>query len=96
MREMRGSSPLTRGKQHVRRDVDRVLRLIPAHAGKTLLTKYPSPNLTAHPRSRGENTHRHLREAAFNGSSPLTRGKLVRRHGEGSRRRLIPAHAGKT
>ena len=30
-----GSSPLTRGKQLVGRDVGPVVRLIPAHAGKT-------------------------------------------------------------
>ena len=34
-RPSRGSSPLTRGKQHVRRHITSVLRLIPAHAGKT-------------------------------------------------------------
>ena len=54
------------------------------------------PRCWAHPRSRGENTEADEDSRALWGSSPLTRGKhrvppRVRR-----RRRLIPAHAGKT
>ena len=91
-----GSSPLTRGKRA------RVLAraamggLIPAHAGKTGASLMVRTPLWAHPRSRGENPIRYVRQTRNQGSSPLTRGKpRVRR----SRRRangLIPAHAGKT
>ena len=50
-----GSSPLTRGK-HRRETVSYPsTRLIPAHAGKTILTGIPSSLRRAHPRSRGEN-----------------------------------------
>ena len=52
--------------------------------------------VTAHPRSRGENTGEiedAVREA---GSSPLTRGKPVRASRCLARLGLIPAHAGKT
>ena len=50
----------------------------------------------AHPRSRGENdTHRIVGDLQ-EGSSPLTRGKQRRRHGDRHPPRLIPAHAGKT
>ena len=91
-----GSSPLTRGKQDATLKERTVARLIPAHAGKTILHRPQHRPQGAHPRSRGENNQ--LREAleAFAGSSPLTRGKrngLRPRHaGTG----LIPAHAGKT
>ena len=55
----------------------------------------PSP-LTAHPRSRGENSETLATVRQASGSSPLTRGKptsqISREHTWG----LIPAHAGKT
>ena len=50
----------------------------------------------AHPRSRGENASRDAHNSEPTGSSPLTRGKLVRRLLRRERHRLIPAHAGKT
>ena len=50
-----GSSPLTRGKLWRPRLMCQVIRLIPAHAGKT--STGPPRGVTgwAHPRSRGEN-----------------------------------------
>ena len=77
LRGLRGSSPLTRGKLISVVRVSPIPRLIPAHAGKTLLTKYPLPNLTAHPRSRGENCVMVGPFGLVWGSSPLTRGKLA-------------------
>ena len=50
----------------------------------------------AHPRSRGENAFVVGAIATVRGSSPLTRGKHLRRSDRRDRRRLIPAHAGKT
>ena len=50
----------------------------------------------AHPRSRGENLLLVLPSGSIQGSSPLTRGKRRARHSCSARRRLIPAHAGKT
>ena len=69
---------------------------IPAHAGKTPGMDTTSHCVSAHPRSRGENSGLRLWLSARSGSSPLTRGKrgggrLARWGG-----RLIPAHAGKT
>ena len=52
---MRGSSPLTRGKRWRRSRVCSCLGLIPAHAGKTVLTGLSIALMWAHPRSRGEN-----------------------------------------
>ena len=51
-----GSSPLTRGKQIDPRVGVIRLRLIPAHAGKTIDGFVSGINSAAHPRSRGENT----------------------------------------
>ena len=52
--------------------------------------------LTAHPRSRGENTYRRTGSQLMPGSSPLTRGKLHHPDSILFMSRLIPAHAGKT
>ena len=93
---LNGSSPLTRGKQSRRLLATAIQRLIPAHAGKTCMYKWPVPYRGAHPRSRGENTDTEVEGIPTSGSSPLTRGKLAR-HGRRHRRTgLIPAHAGKT
>ena len=70
--------------------------LIPAHAGKTYDPSGTAVQLGAHPRSRGENASRITRPKPDSGSSPLTRGKLLREDDVAAKRRLIPAHAGKT
>ena len=70
--------------------------LIPAHAGKTSPDPRSGQRNTAHPRSRGENFRQTVRVAVGGGSSPLTRGKQVEWSAKNKRRRLIPAHAGKT
>ena len=70
--------------------------LIPAHAGKTISMPVTGDRLRAHPRSRGENKTPLKNQHTEQGSSPLTRGKLlVAREGQGGEG-LIPAHAGKT
>ena len=51
-----GSSPLTRGKPLYLRLALTALRLIPAHAGKTVEDQRDGGENTAHPRSRGENS----------------------------------------
>ena len=91
-----GSSPLTRGKRGRGRTLRLRRGLIPAHAGKTASPRHAPPSAEAHPRSRGENATRALSDATFSGSSPLTRGKLVRVGRATGDRGLIPAHAGKT
>ena len=70
--------------------------LIPAHAGKTIARLSSGLCARAHPRSRGENLHGAIPLSAVEGSSPLTRGKLVPRHPGREHNGLIPAHAGKT
>ena len=91
-----GSSPLTRGKPLAAGIVPHVVRLIPAHAGKTASLIACMPSRTAHPRSRGENSPSRGSVIAATGSSPLTRGKLISVVRVSPSPRLIPAHAGKT
>ena len=91
-----GSSPLTRGKPLGDHHLHTSARLIPAHAGKTVGVGIRGPRFGAHPRSRGENSVDGGFNWLANGSSPLTRGKRPHGHDLQPRRRLIPAHAGKT
>ena len=51
-----GSSPLTRGKQHLRPHRGPRDGLIPTHAGKTSRRSSTDRDKRAHPHSRGENT----------------------------------------
>ena len=92
----KGSSPLTRGKRSSGCTSPGEHRLIPAHAGKTSAVTGRYVTATAHPRSRGENTITRETPVVFCGSSPLTRGKPIRKATRSALRRLIPAHAGKT
>ena len=94
--QMRGSSPLTRGKPQDRMSRAGRLRLIPAHAGKTRRPCGRSRGSRAHPRSRGENSSDATPAKDSVGSSPLTRGKRVRFRARRPGGGLIPAHAGKT
>ena len=91
-----GSSPLTRGKLPGVLHLITIVRLIPAHAGKTTRRAPPDNHREAHPRSRGENAVVDTLIADRAGSSPLTRGKPTTLNLNGRSRRLIPAHAGKT
>ena len=70
-----GSSPLTRGKRSRNQAAERQDRLIPAHAGKTIIPTRVRYASEAHPRSRGENAEIILDILGEDGSSPLTRGK---------------------
>ena len=71
-------------------------RLIPAHAGKTVVPPFLLATNKAHPRSRGENLNVCAIMTTFRGSSPLTRGKLSKVLQMSATHGLIPAHAGKT
>ena len=91
-----GSSPRMRGKQSGRVRAAVQQRLIPAHAGKTQPRPASRYRLWAHPRACGENDEWKHPIAGLSGSSPRMRGKLSDASEDGSIRRLIPAHAGKT
>ena len=91
-----GSSPLARGKRWGVRFRGRLLRLIPARAGKTRIMIRLTCAPTAHPRSRGENGGSRSKPPTWVGSSPLARGKQRTAERHQHQRRLIPARAGKT
>ena len=91
-----GSSPLTRGKLAAVNPTFATVRLIPAHAGKTVQFAAALITIGAHPRSRGENFQRLCILLPIEGSSPLTRGKPGLFAQVFGRAGLIPAHAGKT
>ena len=91
-----GSSPRGRGKhgdQTVKRLDD---RLIPAWAGKTLMSAVASSIVRAHPRVGGENNPGMAYTLASVGSSPRGRGKPRRVRPSTCTGGLIPAWAGKT
>ena len=94
--DVRGSSPLTRGKLAHHAPVLSPGGLIPAHAGKTSTPMNTWRSGRAHPRSRGENPYKEEPSFEPSGSSPLTRGKLEWLMGLPDGHGLIPAHAGKT
>ena len=91
-----GSSPLMQGKPNRGVPGHPRARLIPAHAGKTLISNGEIPKGRAHPRSCGENVMSHAARLRRWGASPLTRGKLRAQDGAADHLGLIPAHAGKT
>ena len=91
-----GSSPRVRGKQLILSAMSRLLRLIPACAGKTGRSVFGRSAGGAHPRVCGEN-HEFLRgQSALAGSSPRVRGKRGFAKCERDCGGLIPACAGKT
>ena len=69
---------------------------IPAHAGNTGRQALPSGRLQVHPRSRGEYACKRGRSWKPGGSSPLTRGILVKIYDDKGKQGFIPAHAGNT
>ena len=89
-----GSSPLTRGKLCRGNGPRSSRRLIPAHAGKTILTVAGAIFAQAHPRSRGENDPHRGRSDLRPGSSPLTRGKRTARRVVSRARRAHPRSRG--
>ena len=91
-----GSSPLARGKRGDSCCQPDGGGLIPARAGKTVITPDGNDAPKAHPRSRGENVVVSTGSAWRFGSSPLARGKPPTTAREEIVRRLIPARAGKT
>ena len=95
-RSAAGSSPLTRGARFHSLYVSRPIGIIPAHAGSTHQTRRHRRGPTDHPRSRGEHTHVFAWREFLGGSSPLTRGALIRARSPSNRHRIIPAHAGST
>ena len=91
-----GSSPLTRGARKAHGLDLATVRLIPAHAGSTVVWWAWVAGASAHPRSRGEHCISMQRSRSSFGSSPLTRGAPLCSRLPDVELRLIPAHAGST
>ena len=95
-RRIWGSSPLTRGGLVSLLLLRSRVGLIPAYAGRTLLTVVCLPKNRAHPRLRGADVEGLVRLWSCLGSSPLTRGGPHVVWGERVDAGLIPAYAGRT
>ena len=91
-----GSSPRMRGKRTHRIRHQCGDRIIPAHAGQTVLARHWVASLTDHPRACGANGARQRVVRVDDGSSPRMRGKPGRWAGCRPASRIIPAHAGQT
>ena len=91
-----GSPPPMRGKVLLRLNPIRLLRITPAHAGKSTLTQKKEAKAKDHPRPCGEKHMTPALKATAKGSPPPMRGKV--RYGAGKRARagITPAHAGKS
>ena len=91
-----GSPPRMRGKQKLSLGAAQLLRITPAHAGKTDLPRSRRSQHPDHPRACGENPRPFARSMSPSGSPPRMRGK----HGDCPApkcdARITPAHAGKT
>ncbi len=91
-----GSSPRMRGKPCGPHACRHRTRIIPAHAGQTVLDTRLCMCHTDHPRACGANTKvKHIVFDAI-GSSPRMRGKLWDALVVCAAQRIIPAHAGQT
>ena len=73
-----------------------ILRITPAHAGKTARLSSHPPGVKDHPRPCGENVYTTCYGRQRAGSPPPMRGKLVRVVRHENPPRITPAHAGKT
>ena len=91
-----GSSPRMRGKHAKRSREPQAHRLIPAHAGKTVVASIVRARGPAHPRACGENLCGFRHDVSLVGSSPRMRGKPTGIRDDSNNSGLIPAHAGKT
>ena len=91
-----GSSPRMRGKPRSVSHVSAPGRIIPAHAGQTLLCfSRPVPG-SDHPRACGANGTTKRLPITLTGSSPRMRGKPAVFAIAEDTERIIPAHAGQT
>ena len=91
-----GSSPHTRGAQHLRFRVRLAGRIIPAYAGSTPSCSGVSSSGWDHPRIRGEHFDSSCQLFLPGGSSPHTRGALIMKDSISKSVRIIPAYAGST
>ena len=93
---LRGSSPRMRGTPHQQLAVRYRVRIIPAHAGNTLMHCRALSVSRDHPRACGEHIDSPTGHIRSVGSSPRMRGTPARDRCQHHRAGIIPAHAGNT
>ena len=91
-----GSSPRMRGTREDFLHRTRNARIIPAHAGNTLICPPTARPRSDHPRACGEHKKEVTDEKGKVGSSPRMRGTPPLGQDLSAGRRIIPAHAGNT
>ena len=91
-----GSPPRMRGKPGAGRGKCGLVRITPAHAGKTLTGMVSGVASADHPRACGENAFPGFAITRAIGSPPRMRGKPIAEPHGSEERRITPAHAGKT
>ena len=91
-----GSPPRMRGKRCLPAVFEEVVRITPAHAGKTAFGRFRPALAKDHPRACGENSVALWAWRGLAGSPPRMRGKHRRSADEIAEDRITPAHAGKT
>ena len=95
-RNVQGSPPPMRGKERHLIRTGCMARITPAHAGKSSPYRPKRRRCGDHPRPCGEKLRRPTHTRAKRGSPPPMRGKVMAAEKELWRRRITPAHAGKS
>ena len=90
-----GSPPRMRGKVSVFWVSSLILRITPAHAGKSPVWRLHLLPRTDHPRVCGEKSPPSMRVCSVAGSPPRMRGKGSKGETYRMQRRITPAYAGK-
>ena len=85
-----------RGKLTAPLRITRLVRITPAHAGKTQENAETYPGTQDHPRACGENSWKSAVVSRPGGSPPRMRGKPSGSKTANRESRITPAHAGKT
>ena len=91
-----GSPPPMRGKGAYIRYAQGVVRITPAHAGKSSIRQAARPGAVDHPRPCGEKSPTTILVSVKSGSPPPMRGKERAQKYHAQRRGITPAHAGKS
>ena len=94
--EQGGSPPRVRGKLRFTMELNAMLRITPACAGKTSGSRSKARTLPDHPRVCGENSKLASKPIKYLGSPPRVRGKQLKVYGTPEEQRITPACAGKT
>ena len=85
-----------RGKRAAQLRGRTLIRITPAHAGKTYVTTELDNLIQDHPRACGENAYEYRNGFDVTGSPPRMRGKHTDAMALNIHDRITPAHAGKT